>query len=140
MVLLNVSALFVYEPGRTAFSKIDLGRFGVFHWGALATLGIIAVGYVASTRQMRAPFAYLHPICMVVSYYLLIAGSVNEFYARVVLLSGLAQRTHGAAIGLTHVFLMLLSFGVVTYFVGKVAAYRETEHTTKPDRLPVVAG
>ena len=124
MVLLNVSALFIYEPRVSRGTKIDLAHFGPFHWLAIGTLVILALAYIAASRQNRGPFAYLHPICMVASYYLLIGGAVNEVYARVTVFTGLAVRTRGAAVGLTHFVLMVISFGILTYFVGKVAAYR----------------
>jgi uncharacterized membrane protein len=139
MVLLNVSALFVYERGATAVTKVDLNRFGPFHWLALATLAIVVIGYLAAARQARAPFAYLHPISMVVSYYLLVAGAVNEVYARIDSLGVFAARTGGAAVGLTHAFLMFVAFGVLTYFIGKVVAYRQGERAMGDTSITQVA-
>jgi uncharacterized membrane protein len=148
MVLLNVSALFVYEPGHRAFATpsqrallrpVDLGHFGPFHWLALVTLAIVIVGYLAGSRQTRAPFAYVHPISMVVSYYLLIGGAVNEIYARISALTAVAARTNGAAVGFTHALVMFLSFGVLTYFIGKVVAYRQSERAIENSAATSVA-
>ena len=129
MVLQNVSALFVYEPHGDAAGTLALDHFGVFHWLALITLGVVGVAYFAASRQARAPWAYLHPAMMVTSYYLLVGGAVNEVFVRIESLHPIVVRTHGAIVGITHSFVMLAAFGVLTYFVGKTAGYRLAERS-----------
>lgn len=137
MVVQNVSALFVYEPHAHSAGNLRLDHFGVFHWLALITLIVIAIGYYSASRQARAPWAYLHPAMMVLSYYLLIGGAVNEVFVRILALHPLVARTHGAVIGITHGMAILAAFGVLTYFMGKIAAYREAERS---GTLRAVAG
>lgn len=57
--------------------------FGVFHWLAMFTLLLVVLGYVSAKRQGRAFFAYGHPVFMILSYWLLVGGGINEAFARI---------------------------------------------------------
>ena len=134
MVLLNVSALFIYRvsPSVNSIAGARLDRFGYFHWLAVFTLAVIAFGYFASRRQSRGVFAYAHPAAMVVSYYLLIGGAVNEVFAHITSLKpyGYVRLAHshtlvpGPAVQITHMTVLLLSFGLLCWFMARVASYR----------------
>jgi uncharacterized membrane protein len=67
----------VHRPGAT------IGGFGVFHWMSVAALVLTVVGYYAASRQRRSLWAYTHPVAMIVSYYLLLGGLINELFVRV---------------------------------------------------------
>jgi uncharacterized membrane protein len=64
--------------------------FGVFHWLAMFTLLLVVLGYVSAKRQGKAFFAYGHPVFMILSYWLLVGGGINEAFARIDWLQELA--------------------------------------------------
>jgi len=92
MVIANVTTLFLYSvdvvirPGQ----KPLIGPyFGVFHWLAMFTLLLVLLGRVSANRQ-KAFFAYGHPVFMILSYWLLVGGGINEAFARIDWLQALA--------------------------------------------------
>src|SRR5215831_8853969 len=135
MVVLNVSALFIYRIGNVRVQGFMLDRFSVFHWMAVATLAAVGLAYVAARRQDRALFAYAHPAAMIFSYYMLVGGAMNEAFVHVrslqrfgfVHVPGTQIVIPGPAIGVTQFIVMLLAFAVLTYFMAQVAAYRARE-------------
>jgi uncharacterized membrane protein len=126
MVLQNVSALFVFEPHSHSGGSLALDRFGPFHWLALVTLAIVALASFSAPRQARLPYAYLHPAGMIVSYYLLIGGAVNEVFVRVDALRavGFSARGPSPAVDLTHFAIILVASAVLTWFMVRVALWR----------------
>ncbi len=100
LVMVCVSALGIYR----------LHRFWFPHWDALITLALLAVGW-ASARQKwpRRGWIYLHLTTMLLSYYMLIAGGINEAFLRIDVLRRMVG-THFFAnklIGETHAVVML---------------------------------
>jgi len=92
MVIANGTTLFLYtvdvviRPGQ----KPLIGPyFGVFHWLAMFTLLLVVLGRVSANRQ-KAFFAYGHPVFMILSYWLLVGGGINEAFARLGWLHDLA--------------------------------------------------
>jgi uncharacterized membrane protein len=57
--------------------------FGLFHWFTVFALLFTLLGYYAASHQSRAFGAYTHPVAMTLSYYLLLAGLINELFVRV---------------------------------------------------------
>ena len=55
----------------------------MFHWMAIATLIFIGLGYWAARNQRTALGAYGHPVMMILSFYMLIGGAINEAFARI---------------------------------------------------------
>lgn len=106
MVAANVTALGIY----TGVAGIAPG-FNRFHWMSVITLAALAVGYAGARRQRAAAWAYLHPAGMIVSYYFLIGGLVNEMFSRIAAF----QAFRGAAQGMTQGVVMLL-FTVMLIF------------------------
>lgn len=95
---LNLSALGVYR----------LGVFFFPHVLALITLGLIAVGWLAARlHQPRPVWRYVHLSAMILSYYLLIGGGVNEVYLRIGVLRDYVSVNGGQVIGQTHGLVML---------------------------------
>jgi uncharacterized membrane protein len=93
MVLAFGSTLFLYgvdvviRPGQ----KPLIGPyFGVFHWLAMFTLLLVVLGYLSARRQGKAFFAYGHPVFMILSYWLLLGGGINEAFVRIAWLHELA--------------------------------------------------
>ena len=96
-------------------------RFNVFHWLSLATLVLLGLAYMAARRQAKAPWAYLHPLGMALSYYMLIGALINELFVRAPFL----QRFKGTpALGITHGTAMMVFIAVLAYFAAKVAMRR----------------
>lgn len=98
MLVLNLSALGVYR----------LGTFFFPHLLAIITLVLIAVGWLAArTHWPRPLWKHAHLSCMILSYYMLIGGGVNEVYLRVDALRELLNREGPELLGLTHGVAML---------------------------------
>lgn len=78
MVIANLTAFGLFAP----ISGVGPG-FNRFHVMALITLIALLVAYVGARRQRQALWAYLHPTGMIVSYYFLIGGLINEALSRI---------------------------------------------------------
>ena len=116
MVVGCVTAFGLYAPIKGAAPG-----FNVFHWLSLATLCALAVAYVGARRQALASWAYLHPLGMMVSYYMLIGALINEAFSR----ADMLQIYAGSRVpGLTQAVNMALFLAVIFYFVVKVALRR----------------
>ena len=87
MVVVNVTALFIFDGEDALFRHGQppvVGKgFGFFHWLAVMTLAVTLFGRLAASLQRIAFFAYAHPICMILSYWILVGGAVNEAFIRV---------------------------------------------------------
>jgi uncharacterized membrane protein len=128
MVVVNITVFAIYRFDIASFQPFKAGpnTFGLFHWFAVWTLGFLAIGWYAGGRQDRMVWAYLHPIMMVLSYYMLLAGGINELFVRVDIFRELAIASAGGSqqfgqsplIGMVHtgwmafILLMLIWFSV----------------------------
>lgn len=86
MVVANVTVLFIYEMDimpRPGVGPLIGPVFGVFHWLAVITLALVIAARLSASHQHRSFFAYFHPICMIVTYWFLIGGAINEAFFRV---------------------------------------------------------
>jgi hypothetical protein len=98
---------------------------------------VIAFAYFAARRQHHRIFAYAHPAAMVVSYYLLVGGAVNEVFVHVASLQpyGYLRLPHshvvvpGPAVTVTHMTALFLSFALLTWFMAKVASHRASQRS-----------
>ncbi len=97
-IVLNLTALGIYR----------LGVFFFPHMLALITLALIAVGWLAA-RFHKPPvvWKHVHLSAMILSYYMLIGGGVNEVYLRIAVLRGYVAVHGGQVIGMTHALVML---------------------------------
>jgi hypothetical protein len=87
MVAANLAIIFVFHGEDVIFAPgqrpvVGYG-FGFFHWLAIIALALVLLGRLAASRQRQPFFAYAHPICMILSYWLLMGGAVNEMFDRV---------------------------------------------------------
>jgi uncharacterized membrane protein len=87
MVAANITALFIFGGEDLLFRHgrppvIGTG-FGFVHWLAVAALALTLLGRLAASLQRIGFFAYAHPICMILSYWLLVGGAVNEAFVRI---------------------------------------------------------
>jgi uncharacterized membrane protein len=88
MVIANVTALFIFQGQDVIFRSgqppVLGGRgFGFFHWLAIFALALVLLGRLAASFQKHGFFAYTHPICMILTYWLLLGGAVDEAFVRV---------------------------------------------------------
>ncbi len=72
MLAVNATALAIYEL---------FGRFGLFHWMALASLAVVAIGYWPAWRKPR-DWKSQHAYFMTGSYVGLLAALVSEVATR----------------------------------------------------------
>ena len=139
MLALNLSAFAIYRFDIAHFVPFSAGPhvFGFFHWLAVGALAFVVVGRFAASRQSAAFWAYLHPIMMVLSYYLLVGGAINEAFARIDPLrdvarrsaAGLAQPGNAPIVGLAQTAAVAATFVLIVYFMARVAIYRRTLRT-----------
>jgi uncharacterized membrane protein len=87
MAIANVTALFIFHADlliRHGKPQLIVGQgFGMAHWLAVITLAVLLLGRLAASRQRVAFFAYAHPICMIVTYWFLVGGAINEAFVHV---------------------------------------------------------
>ena len=133
MIVVNLSAFGIYRFDVAQFRPLVAGPhiFGLFHWFAVAGLIFVLIGRYAASRQDKAFWAYVHPAAMILSYYDLIGGGVNEIFARIDVFRALAfppgtHRSFGGSpvIGLVQVGAIALTILLLIYFCARVAYHR----------------
>jgi uncharacterized membrane protein len=134
MLAVNLSVFAVYHFDIAHFRPFAGGAntFGIFHWEAVGTLLLLGLGIYAAPRQGRAVWAYAHPLAMVLTYYMLVGGLINELFVRVIVLRNfaMARAPHAVsigaapAVGTTQGVAMVIFIVLLAYFVIKVALHR----------------
>ena len=137
MLVLNVSAFFVYKFDIASLVPFRAGPhvFGLFHWFAVAALVFIAVGWYAARHQRRAFWAYMHPTMMLLSYYDLVGGGINEAFTRIDPLRAIliesaksvGPHAQPPVIGTTQSLWMAAIFVLIVYFIARVALWRRKD-------------
>lgn len=134
LLIASLSGLPIFKGDLTVPGSRILvpGAFGFFHWLSLITLFVLAIGYFTATRQRHWWAAYLHPSCMIVSYYLLVGATINELFGRIDALRRLAG-SHAATtaqgsilLGMVQSAAMLLFIVLLSYVIIKVALERRS--------------
>jgi hypothetical protein len=96
-------------------------RFFFPHWLAVATIILAGLAYVfAHFQRPRRIWLRGHIVCIVLTYYLLIGGGVNEVFLRVDALGGFRSRS----IGMTHIVLIVLTLIVLVWYLVKFRGQR----------------
>ncbi len=97
-LVLNLTALGIYR----------LHVFFFPHALAIATLVLIVAGWAAA-RFHKPPvvWKHVHLSAMILSYYMLIGGGVNEVYLRIAALRAYVSHNGGGIIAQTHAVVML---------------------------------
>lgn len=115
MAAANLSALALYKPipGLPAFTP--------FHWMAVGALAFQVLALYAAPRQCIAVWAYLHPLCFLASYYMLVGGLINELFARTI---GFNFARPPLVVTLTQEAAMLLFLLLAAYGAGTVSGQR----------------
>ena len=134
MLVVNLSVFAIYRFDIAHFRPFVAGAntFGLFHREAVATLLVLLLGVYAAPRQQHAVWAYVHPLSMLTTYYMLIGGLINEAFVRITALRAVVRaQAHGPndffathAVGMAQGSAMLLFVVLFLYFIVKVALYR----------------
>lgn len=146
MIVANVLVFAIYKFDMDFINmRFGEGVFGFFHWLAIIAMFFTLLGWYASFRQRHAVWAYVHPVSMMLSYYVLLGGLVNELFVRVEALRPLAftivdgQTRFGSKFtGMTQSAVMLATFLLIILFVVRVALRRRKRKPGKAGR-PVPA-
>lgn len=108
MLVANVTALFIYS----------LGIFRVFHWMAAGTLLFILGGYLAALLHKPArSWVHFHVGGMILSYYMIIGGAVNEAFLHLDSLRQLAPAIRARAVGMSQFAVMLIFSALLIYML-----------------------
>ena len=87
------------------------------HWFAVAALIATAVGITAAhVKRPRFGWMLLHLTCMLVSFYILIGGGVNEAFLRISFLRRLVPSLNAPVVGMTHFAVMIFFAVLIAYF------------------------
>jgi len=136
MVAVNLSVFAVYHFDIAHFRPFAGGAntFGIFHWEAVGTLALLGLGVYAAPRQAKSGWAYAHPLAMVLTYYMLVGGLINELFVRVIALRdfAMARAPHAVSVATTPAvrttqgLAMLIFIVMLLYFVIKVVLHRRS--------------
>lgn len=142
MVVANVLSFGVYHFDIVGFVPFNAGpgRFGLFHWDSVFTLFFLLLGWYAAQHQRRAIWAYLHPVSMLITFYMLIGGLVNELFVRVPFIRAIATaQLHGAGnptrapiAGEVQGAVLLAFFALLAVFTTQVALRRRGQRRMAP--------
>lgn len=103
MLVNNSTALMIYNA---------FGEWFFPHWLALAALAIIIPGYYISRLKNKSYALKIYIIAMVLSYYLLIGGAINEAFLHIPYLSQFFLAENPSPLDVSHlialVFFVLL--------------------------------
>jgi uncharacterized membrane protein len=101
----------------TALGIYRRGDFFFAHWFGVAALIAISGGIAAAYFKIpRTGWMHLHLTCMLVSFYILIGGGVNEVFLRVNFVRRLIPNFDSPVIGMTHLAVMVFFAGLIAYF------------------------
>lgn len=110
----------------TSLGIYSRGQWTAAHWFSIVAIVSAGGGFlIARFKRPRRGWRYLHLTCMLVAYYDLIAGGVNEVFLRVPSLRhywtsdfSVIGRTHGVVM---LVFLLLILVFLVATAIGRRA-------------------
>jgi uncharacterized membrane protein len=113
----RIYAVAVVVTSLTALGIYRLGVFFFAHWFGVAALIAMMVGVAAAHFKIpRRGRVHVHLTCMLLSYYILIGGGVNELFLRVDFLRRLAPNLNSPLVGMTHFAVMVLFAILIAYF------------------------
>jgi uncharacterized membrane protein len=108
MLINNLTALVIMNA---------FGKWFFPHYLAIACLIVIIPGIIAIRRKHKH-WLKVHIISMVISYYLLIGGAINETFLHIPKLRPYIINNE-PIVGITHVIAQLIFIGVLIYFLRK---------------------
>jgi uncharacterized membrane protein len=106
----QIYVIAVVFVGVTSLGIYRLNRFWFPHWFALATIAVVGLAWCAAHYRWptRSSWLYVHLTSMLISYYFLWGGAVNEAFLHVAALRDLAPRAKGIAIASSHSIVMIV--------------------------------
>ena len=108
MLINNLTALVIMNA---------FGKWFFPHYLAIACLIVIIPGIIAIRRKHKH-WLKVHIISMVISYYLLIGGAINEAFLHIPKLRPYLINNE-PIVGITHMIAQLIFIGVLIYFLRK---------------------
>lgn len=108
MLINNISSLFILKA---------FGNWFFPHYLAITCLVVLIPGVIA-IKLRHKHWLKVHIISMVLSYYLLIGGAINELFLHVSQWRPLIIN-NDPAVGYTHMFVQLFFIGLIIYFLKK---------------------
>lgn len=145
MIVANVLVFGIYKFDVDFINmKFGAGVLGFFHWLAIAAILFTLIGWYASFRQRHAVWAYMHPVSMMLSYYVLLGGLVNELFVRLesfrpfafTVVDG-ATRFGSSITGMTQAAVMFATLLLIAMFVVRVALRRRKRKAGGGAPVPV---
>jgi len=124
MIINNITALFIYNAGGFFFP----------HWLAIAILIIIIPGFLIAKYKNIKYWLQIHIIFLVISYYLLIGGAINEAFLRIEILKPL-MTGRSFVFGVTHVVAQIIFTGLLIYFLIRSNVLRNYKGLVKSDKV-----
>lgn len=122
----------------TGFGIYSRGVFFFPHWFGVAALVAVALGFAAAHFKRPRAWVHLHLTCMVLSYYILIGGGVNEVFLRVYALRRFAPNLDAPVVGLTHFAVITVFAALIAYF--NAATLLRSRGTRMPDPQSAAGG
>ncbi|MHA7129280.1 DUF2306 domain-containing protein [Algoriphagus namhaensis] len=109
MLVNNLTALVILNA---------IGRWFFPHWLAVACLIVIIPGIIAVKRKWTKNWLKIHIICLVISYYLLFGGAINETFLHIDSLRQLIIN-NDPIVGFTHMVAQIAFVGLLIYYLRK---------------------
>jgi len=113
MLVNNITALWILNA---------FGKWFFPHYLAIACLVVISPGILA-VKLKHKYWLKVHIICLVISYYLLIGGAINETFLHIPNLRPYLIN-NDPIIGITHGVTQLVFLGILAYFLSKSKKYK----------------
>mgnify|MGYP007030113952 CR=1 FL=1 len=108
MLVNNTTALFILNA---------FGKWFFPHYLAIACLIVIIPGII-SIKLKHKYWLKVHIVCMILSFYLLVGGAINETFLHVPSLRPY-MINNTIVVGITHMFAQLFFIGVLVYYLWK---------------------
>ena len=109
MIVVNVTALFIY--------RLDMFFFP--HWLAIVTLIVTLAGYWLAAKKPIKRWKGGHITCMVLSYYMLVGGAINEAFLRIEYFKNMVESSGQQILGIWHSAAMLFFIVLLIVFLTR---------------------
>jgi len=112
---LIVGAMVLFQPKGTPKHK----KTGVLYFWLMIVANVIIPGYLFGKYHWGRHWLKVHISCMIVSYYLLIGGAINEAFLHIPALRHHILDGGGPVLGMTHTTAMIGFIIVLISFLRK---------------------
>jgi len=109
MIVANVTCLFIMKA---------FGKWFFPHWLGIAALVVLIPGYLFGKFQWGKHWLKVHIISIVLSYYLLIGGAVNEAFLHIPPLRPYIIN-NDPVVGIVHAIVQLFFIGLLVFYLRK---------------------